>query len=406
MRGRILCVTSNFPRWTGDTTTPFILHLAQDLQKIGWEITILAPHAPGCVRHEKMGNIRVERFYYLWPSFLETVCYQGGALINLRKNRLNYLKLPFLLLSEFIHISKRLRTGGYDLLHSHWLLPQGFIGALAAHATKTPHLITVHGSDVFSLNKSLYRKCKQMALSMADAVTANSSETVKAVTSLDPYLRDLHQIPMGASTPPADVAYKAKALRTSLGKEDSKLLIFAGRIAKEKGLEELLRAMQLLIQKNLPVHALIVGEGQDRGSFERRRDSLGLQSQVTFTGWVDPDSIPYYLAAGDVFVSPSWFEGQGLTVIEAMLAGAPVVATEVGGIIDSVEHEKTGLLVPVHAPEAIAAAVERLLTDQPLAHEMAARAKKNASAKFSRQASAEAFSKLYQAVIGKKTKPL
>lgn len=82
--GRILVVTSNFPRWQGDSTTPFVLHLAQDLQNLGWHVDVLAPHSPGSARREVIEGVTAERFRYLWPTRLQTVCYQGGALINLR----------------------------------------------------------------------------------------------------------------------------------------------------------------------------------------------------------------------------------------------------------------------------------------------------------------------------------
>ena len=71
---RVLFVTSNFPRWQGDSTTPFVLHLAQDLSALGWSIDVLAPHAPGAAFEETMGALRVERFPYLWPAALQTVC--------------------------------------------------------------------------------------------------------------------------------------------------------------------------------------------------------------------------------------------------------------------------------------------------------------------------------------------
>ena len=68
--------------------------LAKDLQDSGWHVDVLAPHAPGAYRKETMDNVNVERFRYFWPETHQTVCYQGGALINLRTDRTNYLKLP------------------------------------------------------------------------------------------------------------------------------------------------------------------------------------------------------------------------------------------------------------------------------------------------------------------------
>ena len=148
--GRVLLVTSNFPRWQGDATTPFVLNLAQDLQDVGWQVDVLAPHAPGALIRERLGGLEVERFRYLWPESLESVCYQGGALVNLRQKRSNFLKLPALVLSEWLAVVRRLRTGRYDLLNSHWILPQGFTGTLAARLLGVPHVLTVHGGDVFA----------------------------------------------------------------------------------------------------------------------------------------------------------------------------------------------------------------------------------------------------------------
>ena len=151
VKGRILCLTSNYPRWEGDSTTPFVLHLAQDLQQLGWQVDVVAPHAAGSAQQESIGGVKVERFRYLWPASAETVCYDGGALINLRKKKSNSLKLPALVLAEWAAVTWRLVWRRYDLLHSHWLLPQGFVGAMSAAPLRIPHVVTVHGGDVFAL---------------------------------------------------------------------------------------------------------------------------------------------------------------------------------------------------------------------------------------------------------------
>src|SRR6185437_6645666 len=83
--GSVLVVTSNFPRWKGDSVTPFVLHLVQGLQAVGWRVGVLAPHAEGAAIHEIIDGVRVDRFRYMWPASQETVCYGGGALVNLRQ---------------------------------------------------------------------------------------------------------------------------------------------------------------------------------------------------------------------------------------------------------------------------------------------------------------------------------
>lgn len=100
-RGRVLFLTSNFPRWEGDSTTPFVLHLAQDLQQLGWVIDVLAPAAPGAAANETIGSVSTTRFRYAWPENAQTVCYDGGALLNLRSKPWARMKLPALVGAEW-----------------------------------------------------------------------------------------------------------------------------------------------------------------------------------------------------------------------------------------------------------------------------------------------------------------
>ena len=401
-QGRVLCVSSNFPRWAGDSTTPFVLHLAKDLQALGWEVDVLAPHAEqGTAKEETMDGVRVERFHYLWPQRAQTVCYHGGALINLRRNKTNFLKLPALVAAEWAAVASRLATRRYDVLHSHWILPQGFTGALAAAPLRVPHVLTVHGSDVFALKGRILRGFKRFSLRRADAVTVNSSATEAVTKEIAPGLQTLHRIPMGvAAHPIAKDDAHVEELRRRHGLEDGPILVFVGRVVAEKGVGELLQAVSRL-KNTLPGTTLIVvGDGQQRAEFELMARSLDIGDRTHFVGWIPPSEVPKYLAAGDVFVGPSRFEAQGLTFIEAMMASTPVVATGVGGIIDSVEHERTGLLVDVAAPEQIARAVERLVGDAKLRTLIIEAARSRAISSFSRASSAERFSRLFSDLVG------
>ncbi|PXF54491.1 MAG: glycosyltransferase family 4 protein [Deltaproteobacteria bacterium] len=404
-RGRILCVTSNFPRWAGDSTTPFVLNLAVDLQELGWQVTVLVPHAQGTALREILEGVKVERFRYLWPSKLETVCYQGGALINLRKHRADYVKLPALVASEFCSIVRRLIGKEYDLLHSHWILPQGFTGTLASRLFGVPHVTTVHGGDVFGLQGAVLTRFKRFTLRHADAVTINSSVTERAVFDIVPDLKELHQIPMGVSTSQVNAALSSAELQSRYRRGNGPLLVFAGRIVEEKGVEDLIRAVGILVPRFPDISALIVGEGQDRPAFEHLAGKLGLSDHVVFTGWVEPKDVFAYLAAGDIFIGPSrkasngWIEAQGLALIEAMVAKTPVIATRSGGIIDAVRHEETGILVNERAPDEIAQAVERLVKKPRLVNYLREQAYKLALNEFSRASSAQAFSDLFSRMI-------
>jgi glycosyltransferase involved in cell wall biosynthesis len=403
LTGRLLVVTSNYPRWAGDSTTPFVLDLTRALGERGWAADVVAPHAPGAARDEDLGGIPVHRFRYLLPESAQTVCYQGGALVNLRQERSNLLKLPALVGTEWAAVVRRLRAGAYAAVHAHWALPQGLVGVLATR--KVPVVVTVHGGDVFALDQAPLRAAKRYAFRRAAAVTVNSSATERAVLELARPVR-LERIPMGIDVDPAVDPARAEALRAAHRTGDGPLLALVGRVVAEKGVFDLLEAVDRLRTELPGVRAVVLGEGQDRAAAETRSAELGLTDHVHFVGWVEPSEIPAWLAAADVVVAPSrraadgWAEAQGLSIVEAMAAGRPVVASDSGGIGDAVEHEVTGLLVGEARPDELAAAVLRLHEDRELAARLGAAGRGRAVERFSADASADAFAALFADVVG------
>ena len=400
--GEVLFVTSSYPRWDGDSTTPFVHHLAQDLRALGWDVHVLAPHAPGAACREILDGVPVHRFRYLWPESLETVCYDGGALAKLRANRWLLLRVPFLVAAQWLVLLRRLLGGRVALVHSHWLLPQGLTAGIATSIRRQPHLATVHGSDVFAMQGAVSRACKRIAIRLADAVTVNSAATRAAVLPLAPAASELALIPMGAAIPVPSIDGEAAALRADLRRGDGPLLVFVGRLVPEKGADDLLHAVHLLAAELPDVRAMIVGDGPERTNLERLASRLGIGERVNFTGWLSPADVQRRLRAADAFVGPSrpgidgTTEAQGLVFVEAMLAGIPVVATGIGGIVDAVRDGETGLIVPPGSPEAIAGAIRRLAGDTGLARRLSERGRALATSEFTREASARRFSGLYR----------
>lgn len=376
-----LCLTSSFPRRPRDHEGNFVFQLTKGLLHHGWHAHVLTPHVPDSLTHEDMDGILIKRFRYLMPEALETVCGGGSALVTLKKRPLELLKLPPLLVSQFLHILYLLIHNKYSLIHAHWLLPQGLMAVLTADIFHIPTIITVHGGDVFRLRHPFYNSLKRLALKRASCVTVNSPATRQAVLKLVPNLKNLYEIPMGI---PDETAYQCPFTNQVQHSTKSApfTIVFVGRLTFEKGVEDLLQAMSILLQKRRDLRLILVGDGQEKETFMSMAKKLGVAEAAEFTGAISHDDVLRILQKADIFVAPSritkdgWQEAQGLSIAEAMAVGIPVVATFVGGIPSMIRHKETGLLVPPESPKELASAMEFLLCNTQKAQELAQNAKK------------------------------
>lgn len=166
-----------------------------------------------------------------------------------------------------------------------------------------------------------------------------------------------------------------------------------GRLTREKGHEVLIRALAKLPGD---VQLVIAGEGEQYAALEALVGELSLSGRVRFVGYVDSRLL---LRAFDVYVQPSYYEGFGLSILEAMAAGLPVVACRVGGLTDVVVDGETGLLVPAGDPEALAAAIRRMLEDGRLAQRCGEAAQRRVREMFSLDKMIFAYDALYHETL-------
>jgi phosphatidylinositol alpha-mannosyltransferase len=160
--------------------------------------------------------------------------------------------------------------------------------------------------------------------------------------------------------------------------DERPVVLYAGRIESRKGIPHLLKAFQLLKQKVKAARLVIVGEGGLRALYMKQAEEMELED-VTWEGFVAPDYLPSFYQRADVFVSPSTVnESFGITLLEAMAAGAPAVATSVNGTTTLGEDGVTGLIVPPKDEPAMAEAMQRLLEDRPMAQRLSGAAQDRA----------------------------
>lgn len=351
---KVLQLTSSFPRRAGDVSGIFILDITATLAAQGVEVSVLAPHDAGAALREELAGVHVERFRYA-PDRLEVLAHRGGILAAIRYPSRMLLVLPFLVayLLAAVRATTRLRP---DVVHAHWWFPGGVIGAVASLLTRTPLVITLHGSDVHIAERPGLRKLARLTLRHARVIGVVSEALRREVIDLlnvDPakvvVLRMPVQMPVPADVTPAS---DPPPLR----------LVCVGRLAREKGFGVLLDALALIEE---PVELDVFGDGPARAELEAAAGRFG--GGVRFHGARPRSEIAGALASAHALVVPSLREGLGMVALEALAVGRPVIASGTGGLVETVVDGDDGILVPPGDPSALASALRRLPLPPPKA---------------------------------------
>jgi glycosyltransferase involved in cell wall biosynthesis len=333
---KLAVLTTSYPRGEDDVAGAFVRDAVEDLRAAGLEVTVVSPAS---FRHYGLA-------------------YGHGIAANLRRQPWRALLVPLFLLA-FARAAWRAARGA-DLVHAHWL-----VSALPALATRRPFVVQLWGTDAELALRAPW--AFRPLVRRARLVVCPSTALVDAARRLG--ARDVRVVPSGVAIP--DEVAEA---------DDPPHLLYVGRLSEEKGVIELAEATE-----GLP--RVVVGDGPLRHLL---RDTVG---------FVAPRDLgPWYERAA-IVCCPSRREGYGVVAREAMAHGRPVVACAVGGLVDAVEDGVTGLLVPPRDPEALRAALERLLEDAELRRRLGDAARDRARERFSRGAATEAALAAYRAAL-------
>jgi glycogen(starch) synthase len=261
-----------------------------------------------------------------------------------------------------------------DLVHVHLgedlaVLP---LGAAAARLHHLPLVLTIHTSlrhtlavsDLRSaLLKTLGGQIERWGEHSAEAVLVITPRLCKLLVSDGIHENRIHVIPPGVNPSLFEGPFEDPF--SGVGRPR---VLFVGRLAPQKGVGTLVEAAGLLEHPSAQV--LLVGDGPERKALERETERLGVGDCLRFEGFVTHDRLPAAMAHADVLVLPSLYEELGTVLLEAMQAALPIVASRTGGIPDVIEDGVNGLLVPPGDPEALARAIDRILSDGDLARRL------------------------------------
>ena len=262
---------------------------------------------------------------------------------------------------SFLKVAKILRRERIEVIHTHNTQPfiDGTIGALLSGVKTIIH--TDHARDFpdkrrymfaeYMVSKFAYRVVGVSEHTSANLINYEKISPVKVIT-----------IPNGIYGPKYDIEINRDKKRQELGIKNKGPIIGLGvRLTEQKGITYLLQAMPQIINKFPDITLVIAGDGDLKPGLQTEAVELGIADHVLFLG--PRLDIPELLKLFDLYVLPTLWEGMPMVLLEAMAAGCPVIATDVGGVSKVIEDEKNGLLVPSMDSRKFAHSIETLLSN-------------------------------------------
>ena len=361
MKKKLLVLTTTYPRWQGDTEPAFVHYLSRNLQDV-FEVYVLTPHTAKAKLIETLEGVNVHRFRYL-PVTWQKLAYEGGIVPNLKQNKWLALQIPFLFFFMFLSGLKLAKKYKVDIIHAHWIIPQGFIALLIKrfYSDSVKVMVTSHGADLFSLKNLLLNRLKVRVFSKADYVTV-VSQAMKQFCQKDLGVqRTIHVRSMGIDC--------KNVFLDRVNHSERSGFIFAGRLIEKKGVNYLLQAFARLTKEKPNEKLLVVGDGTEKKALIQLSQSLNLEKNVTFRDAVKTEELASLFNQAAVAVMPSVVasdgdqEGLGLVAAEALACGCVTLVSDLPAIQDI--HDDDFLQFRQANVESLYQALTRVL-DEPV----------------------------------------
>lgn len=397
----LLVLASTYPRWEGDHEPGFVHELSKRLTG-KFHVIALVPSAPRAARAEVLDGVEVIRFRYA-PRPLETLVNDGGIVANLRHRRWKIVLVPAFVLAQTWYAWRITRTRRIDVIHAHWLLPQGLIVALLRNLSRCfpPYVVTSHGADLFALRGKISNALKRFVIRNAAATTVVSEAMRAELLRIGASVATVSIRPMGV-----DLSRRFTPDPAVQRSRDE--ILFVGRMVEKKGLRHLIDAMPAILKAHPSACLTVAGFGPEEDERRMQVDALGLQGHVTFLGPISQTELPDLYRRAAAFVAPfvqassGDQEGLGLVAVEAAGCGCPVVLSDLPAVRCAFDSCLAHWVIP-GSTIAISEAVADLLTETSSCDHLA-QTRATLCARFDWRVVADGYAKLLRDKIDSRVK--
>ncbi len=387
---RVAMITWEYPPRVVGGIAKHCEGLAKALTNQGHEVHVFTLDFPGAPDYEELGGIRIyrTRSEVGHPNFLTWV----------------------LLFNHFIEkrIADVTRLVEFDVIHVHdWLTAPASIGF--KHLSKKPLVFTAHSTEHGRSGLHIPDSFTIDGLEWWSTYEANkvivTSGAMKGEVCGHFHLSDnkVEIIPNGIDSRRYEGSVDKGAVRARYGiQPHERLILCVGRLVPQKGIEYLLHAVPIVARRRPEAKFIIVGDGWYRDHLEWVANTTGHRWRITFTGFIPDGDLMALTKSADVLVVPSVYEPFGIVALEGMAAGVPVVASQVGGLTEFIEHDRTGVLTYSRNPESIAWGIDHVLSNPGHAEWLVKNAREVVQKAYTWEAIAKRTVKVYKEVAGRK----
>lgn len=391
----VLMITTTYPRFEGDTAAPFIASIAEGMVSLGCFVDMVLPYHPKLEAGERRG-VRLHPYRVPGDEREPLWGYAQSLEADVRLKRKVLLLAPWAMHNTYRKALDVSALSRPDLIHAHWVLPNGFVGMRLARKLGKPLVVSLHGSDMFLARKNaVYRRFAARTLKAAAAVTACS-----------PDLQEQAQEISGRSVVLMEYGVETGLFRPDEGRPAQGQSVFAvGRLVHKKGFLFLLDAFARVHPYYPDSILTIAGDGPLLAQLQERTQALGLSKFVTFPGNVDRTRLPDAFRRAAVVSVPSVTDDYGNrdglpnVLLEAMSSGCAVVASSLPGIQNVMRDCQEGIVVPEGSVDSLAAALHMLLKDSELRARLSRNARQKAVADLSWGVKSLQLESLYRSVL-------